>query len=109
MFTHHSLGHRLAELMIFAFLMPSDGMAVPRTEDDVERYLREESVQSETASVDPPALRCSVHHYLSVQEMKGYLHKAGDNTHYVVTPKGVLYTLARCDEVDRLRRWNPGG
>jgi hypothetical protein len=104
--TNHSLAHRLAELLIFAFLMPSEGMAAQRTEDEVELLLQEESSKCEVANTEAPALYCSVHHYLNVQEMKGYIQKTGDNTHYVVTPKGVLYTLARCDEVDRIQRWD---
>ena len=109
MFTNHSLGHRLAELMIFAFLMPSDGMAAQRTEDEVELLLQEKAASCQTANEESPALYCSVHHYLNIQEMKGYIQKTGDNTHYVLTQKGFLYTIARCDEVDRIQRWNLEG
>lgn len=109
MFTTHSLRHRLAELMIFAFLMPTDGLAAQRTADEVELLLRENAASSQTANEESPALYCSVHHYLNIQEMKGYIRKTGDNTHYVVTPKGILFSLARCDEVDRIQRWNLEG
>jgi hypothetical protein len=95
--------------MIFAFLMPSEGMTAQRTADEVERLLQEKAASSQTTDEESPALYCSVHHYLTIQEMKGYVQKTGDNTHYVVTQKGLLYTLARCDEVDRIQRWNLEG